>query len=583
MNCSALAKSGGLEERFRLLLEAAPDAIVVTKQDGRIVLVNTQTERLFGYAREELLGQKVELLMPQRVRRRHTKVRAAYLRHPSVRPMGTGLELYGRRKDGSEFPVDVSLSHLQTGGETLVSGFIRDISERKRSEEMASHVASMIQASDDAIIGKSVDGTIVSWNPGAERLFGYKAEEVIGRPMALLVPPDRTAEFARIMKGLRHGKHIEHYETTRLHKDGHRIEISVTISPVKDRTGAVIGASVIARDITRQKLVEELVSHFAAIVETSEDAIISASLNGTILSWNAGAERLYGYKAQEMVGRPLSLQGPPGQTDKMARVMKALRHGEHFEHYEISQLHKDGRPIETSVTISPVKGKGGAVVGASVIARDITRQKLAEEALRQSEERFRVALDCAPVVVFNQDLELRYTWINSPILAWAEHDWLGCTDAEIVGGEEGARLTAIKQEVLRSGQGKRAEIKVTFHGETHYFDLVVEPLRDASGTLLGLTCSSSDITPTKKILLEREGLIAKLQEALEEVKLLSGLLSICASCKRIRNERETWEPLESYLQSHSEAKFSHGVCPDCLRKLYPDYYPESGQEPPKTV
>jgi hypothetical protein len=111
----------------------------------------------------------------------------------------------------------------------------------------------------------------------------------------------------------------------------------------------------------------------------------------------------------------------------------------------------------------------------------------------------------------------------------------------------------------------------------------VEPLRDAHGTVVGLTCSSSDITPTKKSLLEREGLIAKLQEALEEVNLLSGLLSICASCKRIKNERDTWEPLESYLQSHSEAKFSHGVCPDCLRKLYPDYYPESGQEPPKKV
>ena len=212
------------------------------------------------------------------------------------------------------------------------------------------------------------------------------------------------------------------------------------------------------------------------------------------------------------------------------------------------------------------------VVGASVVARDITAQKKTQEALRLSEERFRIALKKAPVVVFSQDVQLRYTWINSPVLAWANQDYLGRTDAEIVGGEEGARLTAIKQGVLRSGRGVRTEVEVTFQGETYYFDLVAEPLRDCEGTLLGLTCSASDITPTKRSLLEREGLIANLQDALEEVKLLSGLLSICASCKKITNERGDWEPLESYLQTHSQAKFSHGVCPDCLRKLYPEQY-----------
>ena len=207
-----------------------------------------------------------------------------------------------------------------------------------------------------------------------------------------------------------------------------------------------------------------------------------------------------------------------------------------------------------------------------MIARDITDRKRVEMALRQSEERFRVALKTAPVRVFNQDLELRFTWINSHAMAWAKQDCLGKTDADIVGGEEGARLMALKREVLRTGRGARTEAEVTVDGEKYYFDLVAEPLRDANGTIQGLTCSATDITSAKKSLLERERLIAQLQEALEEVKLLSGLLSICASCKRIMNEREVWEPLESYIQSHSQAKFSHGVCPDCLRKLYPEYY-----------
>jgi PAS domain S-box-containing protein len=321
-----------------------------------------------------------------------------------------------------------------------------------------------------------------------------------------------------------------------------------------------------------------LVSHLAAIVETSDDAIIGKSLDGTILSWNSGAERLYGYKAEEMVGRPIALLVPPDRADELGWIMSGLRLGKRIEHYETTRVHKDGHRIDISVTVSPVRGRAGKVVGASVIARDITDRKRIEMALRQSEERFRVALTNAPVVVFNQDCELRYTWINSPVLTWANQDYLGRTDVEILGGEEGARLTAIKREVLRSARGARTEVEVTFQGETHYFDLVAEPLLDCEGTLLGLTCSATDITPTKRSLLEREGLIAKLKEALEEVKLLSGLLSICASCKKITNEHGDWEPMESYLQTHSQAKFSHGLCPDCLRKLYPEQYQVWEQE-----
>jgi PAS domain S-box-containing protein len=297
------------------------------------------------------------------------------------------------------------------------------------------------------------------------------------------------------------------------------------------------------------------------------DAIIGKTLDGTIVSWNKASEKLYGYKAEEMVGHRITALIPPDKPNEFGAIMKQLRRGQSLESYETTRIHKDGHPIEVSVTISPVKNIAGKIVGASVVARDITKHKQAEAALRLSEERFRVALKGAPVVVFTQDLELRYTWINSPIPAWSRQDYVGKTDAEILGDEAAARLTAIKQEALRTGVGSRTEVKVVYEGVMHYFDLIVEPLRDAWGTLLGLICSATDITSSKN-------LIAKLQDALDQVSLLSGLLSICASCKRIRDEHQIWQHLESYIQAHSEAKFTHGLCPDCLRKLYPEQYPD---------
>jgi hypothetical protein len=200
-----------------------------------------------------------------------------------------------------------------------------------------------------------------------------------------------------------------------------------------------------------------------------------------------------------------------------------------------------------------------------VVARDSTAQRQVQEALRLSEERFRVALKRAPVVVFSQDLRLRYTWVNSSALVFRK-SYIGRTDAEIFGGEDGAQLTAIKEEVLRTGIESHTEVALMLEGRKRYFDLVVEPVRDTGGKLLGVLCSAVETTSLKET-------IVRLQQALDEVQVLRGLLPICASCKRIKDEHETWQVLETYLQDHTEAKFTHGICPDCMRKLYPEYCP----------
>ncbi len=254
------------------LLEALPDATVAVGHDGTIVQVNTQAQALFGYDRDELIGQKVEMLVPESYRRKHHRHRESFAKTPKTRRMGADLDLYGRRRNGSEFPVEISLSPVSTEKGTLVLSAIRDISDRKRiaealrraNEELQrrtteqlgeyrSRLASIIDSSEDAILSKGLDGTITSWNRGAERIYGYAPEEAVGKHISLLIPGDRPEEIPEILRKIARGERIEHHESVRVTKDGHRIDVSLSVSPLRDSAGEIVGASVIARDITAQK------------------------------------------------------------------------------------------------------------------------------------------------------------------------------------------------------------------------------------------------------------------------------------------------------------------------------------------
>ncbi len=258
------------------LLESIPDATVAVDRDGTILQINSQVQELFGYERDELIGTKVEMLVPERLRTEHRAHRAKFAAHPKTRRMGAELELYGRRRDGSQFPVEISLSPVAVDGRIVVLSAIRDVSERQRmerelrrvSEEMhrqtveqlgeyRSRLASIIDSSEDAIIAKTLDGTITAWNKGAEHIYGYTAEEMIGKNISTLVPADRPNEIPEIMRKIAHGESVEHYESVRVTKDRRQLNISITVSPLRDATGEIVGASAIARDITAQRKAEE--------------------------------------------------------------------------------------------------------------------------------------------------------------------------------------------------------------------------------------------------------------------------------------------------------------------------------------
>lgn len=258
------------------IMEAIPDAVAAVNQQGVIVQVNAQMEALFGYTRQELIGQAIEMLVPQRQRGQHHGHRDRFHSQPKLRRMGSGLELNGLRRDGSEFPVEISLSPIPTGNGLIVLSAIRDISERKRieeelrranaelelrkSRELADYqrrLALIVDSSQDAIIGKNLDGIVTHWNQGAQEIYGYTAQEMIGQHISTLAPEDKAHEITEILRRIRQGERVGYFESVRVTKDKRKLNMSVSVSPIYDSEGKVVGASTIARNITAQKKTEE--------------------------------------------------------------------------------------------------------------------------------------------------------------------------------------------------------------------------------------------------------------------------------------------------------------------------------------
>ena len=206
-------------------------------------------------------------------------------------------------------------------------------------------------------------------------MYGYSSEEIVGKPINLLIPEDRTGEIEAILAKISAGQPVEHLETIRVRRDGTVFPVSLSVSPINGADGTVVGASVISRDLTEQKRALAVAQHMAAIVESSDDAIISGSLDGMITSWNPAAEKMYGYSSAEIIGKPADFLTPADRTTEIEAVLEQIKAGQHVEHLSTKRVGKDGTAFPVLLTVSPIRDAEGTVIGTSVIHRDVTEHK----------------------------------------------------------------------------------------------------------------------------------------------------------------------------------------------------------------
>ena len=383
---------------FEKLFELSPDAIVVVDRAGRIVQASAQAEQMFGYAQADLLGQRVEKLIPERFRDGHPKHREVYNAESKVRPMGAGLELLGRRADGSEFPVDIMLSPIETPDGPVVLCAIRDISKRKRAEAALERSEEKFRIFVESVKGYAIfqldpEGRIRTWNAAAERMKGYRAEEIIGRHFSCFyVAEDVTTKKPEqeLQAAAETGRSED--EGWRLRKDGSRFWAHVTITPVRERSGALLGFVKITRDETARRDAKEALQrseeHARMLFDLSPDAVLVCDAQGGIREANARVEALFGYKREELLGQPVDVLVP----ERFRGV-----HVKHREGYaaeprmrpmgaglQLFGRRKDGSEFPVDILLGPVERESGKIV--FVVVRDLSERKRYEEALRRSEE-----------------------------------------------------------------------------------------------------------------------------------------------------------------------------------------------------
>lgn len=392
-----VAELTNAREQYRQLVEFSPEAVAIHAK-GILLYVNKAALQMIGAkSASEVVGKSItQFVHPDFIELVKKRVKLLYETNKAT-PL---IQEKFIRTDGTVIDVEVISRPINYDGQKAIQIAVRDITERKKFEEQLQIQAQIAESINDAVIVMDKNYTVISWNKGAEKLYGWKEKDVLGKKTMEVIPhvylTSSAKEFhEQIKTGYWRGQVTQHT------KKGKKLLILASASLVRDSKGETIGYVTINRDIT-----EEIASsgRLAAIVESSDDAILSKSLDGIIQSWNKAAEKMFGYKAEEIIGKNITLIVPHELRAEEKEIIRKLKKGERIQHFETTRVGKSGNRIIVSLTISPIKNEKGEIVGASNITRDVTERIQTEQALKESEERLRLALEAGQIGVWDWNM-----------------------------------------------------------------------------------------------------------------------------------------------------------------------------------
>ncbi len=484
-------------EYTKAILNTVVDPVVVLDAKLQVQTANRAFYTIFGVSRDETQGISIRKLGNNEWETSEV--------WESVETTLSGPSEFQAVEIDREFPAGrrtlvLDARRLAGAGDSLIVLTFHDVTERKQAERTTSLLAAIVDSSDDAILSKKLDGTITSWNQSAERLFGYKAEEAVGQHITLIVPWERRSEEEDILRRLAGGERVDHFETVRKRKDGTTVDVSLTISPIRDAAGRVIGASNVARDITERKQAERALSEQARLLDLSNDAIFVRDAGDHVTYWNKAATELYGFTREEALGRVthelLQTQFP----EHLEKINEQLHRDERWNG-ELVHTTKDGtKVIVISRWVLDRKANGNALRILETNS-DITQQKRTEKALRESEERFRAIVETTPECVKLISADGTLLHMNTPGLemvgARSADEVVGKNVYDLIAPEDRDRFKAFNESICRGEQGSLQFDIVGLEGKRRHMETHAAPLRNPDETVVHLAVTA-DISERKQ-------------------------------------------------------------------------------------